>query len=146
MVLILVLAGALTLMTASEIRGRVRAARVAAELRTLAAALERYRGEAGEWPVAVPARAPIPPGLESVLPVELWSRPTPFGGHYAWVMSPRANRPALAITAFVPDPPLAISPHEMRRIDRLLDDGDPTAGRFRTGFNGWPLYFVDDEN
>jgi hypothetical protein len=144
--LVVVLAGALALLAGNEFRSRAKAAHTATELRTLATAFENHRRETGKWPGAAPARGAVPAGLEKSLSSDTWSRPTPLGGHYAWVKSARKNPPALAITAFVPDAPLTISRDELQRIDRLLDDGDLATGRFRTGFNGWPVYFLGDEN
>lgn len=138
--LALVLAGVLVFLAGKEWNARARAARCADELRGLAAGFERYRREEGKWPAAATARGAIPAGMERFLAADTWMRPTPLGGHYAWVKAARKNPPALAITAFVPDAPLDLS--QLRRIDALLDDGDLTTGRFRTGFNGWPTYFL----
>lgn len=138
----LVLAGVLVFLAGREWNSRARAARCAEELRGLAAAFEQFRQEEGKWPAAATARGAIPAGMERLLSADMWARPTPLGGHYAWVKAARQNPPALAITAFVPDAPLALSADQLRRIDALLDDGDLATGRFRTGFNGWPVFFL----
>lgn len=48
----------------------------------------------------------------------------------------------IAITAFSPQPPLALTSKDLLYIDSKLDDGNLATGRFRTGFNGWPIYRV----
>jgi len=49
----------------------------------------------------------------------------------------------IGLTAFSPEPPLALSIEDLRSIDAQLDDGNLATGRFRTGFNGWPVYQVN---
>jgi len=48
----------------------------------------------------------------------------------------------IAVTAFSPGPPLTLSEDDLRYIDRKLDDGNLATGRFRTGFNRWPIYLI----
>ena len=58
---------------------------------------------------------------------------------------PSANANAggsIAITAFSPKAPLALTSKDLLYIDSKLDDGNLATGRFRTGFNGWPVYRV----
>lgn len=141
--LIVMLAAGLAFTGLAEWRDRRRADRCAAHLRTLAAVFEGHRRNAGAWPAAALEQGAFPPGMEAVLPRDPWSQPTPFGGHYSWV---NQGAPALAITAFVPDAPLACSRRDLQRIDRLLDDGNLATGRFRTGYNGWPVYLLAPEN
>lgn len=50
---------------------------------------------------------------------------------------------AIALTAFPPERPLRLSRADLVRIDQQLDDGNPASGRFRAGFNGWPVYTPD---
>jgi hypothetical protein len=62
-------------------------------------------------------------------------------------LSPAANAAAnaggiIAITAFSPKAPLALTSKDLLYIDSKLDDGNLATGRFRTGFNGWPVYRV----
>lgn len=138
----LVLATVLGFMGAAEWRARGRADRCAAELRTLAAVFETHRRDTGTWPAATGEPGAAPAGLETLLPRDTWTQPTPFGGRYAWV----EKTPALAVTAFVPDAPLALSRRDLQRIDARLDDGNLATGRFRTGYHGWPLYLLAPPN
>jgi len=56
---------------------------------------------------------------------------------------PAANAGGLiAIAAFSPAAPLALTSKDLLYIDSKLDDGNLATGRFRTGFNGWPVYRV----
>ncbi len=48
----------------------------------------------------------------------------------------------IAVTAFSPAQPLTLTEDDLRAIDREIDDGNLTTGKFRTGFNGWPIYLV----
>jgi type II secretory pathway pseudopilin PulG len=57
--------------------------------------------------------------------------------------TPAANAGGLiAITAFSPKAPLALTAKDLLYIDSKLDDGNLATGRFRAGFNGWPVYQI----
>ena len=51
----------------------------------------------------------------------------------------------ITLTAFSPHFPLTLTRSDLLALDRQIDDGDLTTGRFRTGFNGWPVYLVRDK-
>jgi hypothetical protein len=142
--LVTVLIAVAAIMGGAEMRARNRAARAADELRTLAAAFEQYRSVTHDWPASATAAGALPPGMEKFLANDVWTRPTPLDGHYTWLKPAGGNPPAIGITAFVPDSPLSLSRRGLERIDRLLDDGVLSTGRFRSGFNGWPVYFLSD--
>ena len=136
-----------------------------AELQQVAAAFEEYRNQNGEWPPATGGEIIIPRGMESALANTHWLSGLPFGGGYEWVPPPPpmsatgalpiADAPAvatteppppapayIAITACTPRPALALSTADLVYIDAKIDDGNLSTGRFRTGFNGWPVYRV----
>ena len=69
-----------------------------------------------------------------------WAEGSPFGGSYGW-----DGRGGILVTAFSPGFPLALTRAELREIDRRLDDGNLGTGRFRSGFNGWPVYQVEEK-
>lgn len=48
----------------------------------------------------------------------------------------------IAVTAFAPNPPLSLTEEDLRYIDAKLDDGNLATGRFRAGFNRWPVYSI----
>jgi len=50
---------------------------------------------------------------------------------------------AVTLTAFSPSFPLTLVESDLIYIDRKIDDGNLATGRFRTGFNGWPVYLVE---
>lgn len=144
-----------------------------AELRGIAAIFETYRAQKGEWPAATHAESRIPRGMESALAQTAWSAGSPLGGHYEWMPPPRAvpkvkkaeiapedreaqpeteekevvKKPAagglIAVTAFSPDAPLELTEEDLRYIDGKLDDGNLATGKFRAGFNRWPVYHVN---
>jgi type II secretory pathway pseudopilin PulG len=143
---------------ASEVRKsghRAQRDQFIAELRTLAAAFENHREQKGAWPPATNPDIRTPLGMELALAGTRWLAGPPFGGNYEWM--PPAQMAAdrkdaakgaapggyIAVTAFSPSPPLALTPEDLRYIDAKLDDGNLATGRFRTGFNGWPLYLVE---
>jgi hypothetical protein len=89
-----------------------------------AAALPR---DAGDGPAREPASS---------------APPTPAPPTHAARAAPRGIG-TIALTAFPPERPLSLRRADLVRIDRQLDDGNPATGRFRTGFNGWPVYAPD---
>lgn len=74
-------------------------------------------------------------------------KPGPAVPASAGVRTRTAERPtggaelgAIALTAFSPNPPLRLTRADMAYVDRQIDDGNLASGRFRAGFNGWPVY------
>ena len=115
--------------------------RFADEVRVLSAALENCHRKLGKWPAAA-REGEVPEGIAVYLSPGKWPDTTPIGGRYVWT-PPTAGRPAtLEVTAFGSDAPLTAARADLRAIDLLLDDGNLTTGRFRTGFNGWPVWRV----
>jgi type II secretory pathway pseudopilin PulG len=152
--LALALAAYIALAEVGKFQHRAQRDQFVADLRSLATAFETYRAQKGEWPAATNAEARIPRGMESALANSPWLAGPPFGGTYDWVPpartsandknAPKDRVPAgmIAITAFSPGLPLALSDEDLRYIDRKLDDGNLATGRFLTGFNRWPIYLV----
>ncbi len=104
-----------------------------------------------------PADAPpgrVPAGMQPSLTKFDWTAPSALGGHFRWSPLPPTADPAateapaqppggtLTLTAFPPSPPLRLTLADLLEIDRRLDDGDLTTGKFRIGFNGWPVLTV----
>jgi type II secretory pathway pseudopilin PulG len=149
------LAGYIALGEVRKFQHRAKRDRFIGELRSLAAAFEIYRAQKGEWPPATNPEARIPRGMEAALAKTPWPAGSALGGSYDW-LPPAKTVPAdkegekapppagtIAVTAFSPGPPLALSDEDLRYIDRKLDDGDPATGRFRAGFNRWPVYLIN---
>ena len=82
----------------------------------------------------------MPRGMEKALGETNWAGGSPFGGNYGW-----DSRGLVVLTAFSPSFPLTLTRADLLEIDRRIDDGDLATGRFRTGFNGWPVYQIEDK-
>ena len=152
--LIFVLAAGLVFELLGRNQQRRRCDRFVADLREFAAAFERY---AQQPEAALPAStgdASMPAGMEELLKDTNWRKGSPFGGNYGWVApdpaspirfgSDRGECGAIVLTAFSPSFPLTLSRSDLLCIDAKIDDGNLATGRFRTGFNGWPVYLVRD--
>ncbi|MCX6953394.1 MAG: hypothetical protein NTV51_14680 [Verrucomicrobia bacterium] len=121
------------------------------DLTFAAAAFQAYIKEKGVAPPDSDAGV-IPPGMAPHLTQVDWTAPSAVGGAYRWVNIAAGeiveNAPisgTLALTAFPPSPPLALTQEDLLEIDRRIDDGNLTTGKFRTGFNGWPVLTVQVE-
>ncbi len=134
--LVILLAGVLLFSVLGRVRRSAQREQFGADLRAIAAEFEKHHSASGRWPAA--------PEEVSRLINESWPEGSPFGGHYGWVPpDSRTGRPGMIqLTAFAPDFPLTLSRADLMEIDRLIDDGDLATGRFRTAFNGWPVYLV----
>ncbi len=126
--------------------------RLGLDLQTFATALQDYHRRTESWPPSTQGEGVLPGGLEEVLRLTPWPQGSPFGGSYGWIApsavggeaADRLNHGAITLTAFVRGDPLALTWDDLLQIDRHIDDGDLATGLFRTGFNGWPLYLVED--
>ena len=121
-----------------RLRHHARLERFGSELQMLAAAFESARTERGRWP-ETPEEAG--PGVMS----SGWLEGPPIGGEFAWRAPTPGRAGMIAVTGFAPAPPIDLTPDDLRAIDRAIDDGDLQTGRFRTGFNGWPVYLVTEK-
>ena len=135
---IAVLALALAWTFVGRQRQHARIARCGAELQAIAAVFEQSRAATGRWP-ATDERV-------AKLAATAWPGPSPFGGHYGWAPPRGPEHPgAVTLTAFVPDLALELSRADLLELDQAIDDGDLATGRLRAGFNGWPVYLVDEK-
>jgi hypothetical protein len=127
-----------------------RCVQIGTELRTLAAAFQDFAIERSARPPSNVDGNAIPEGMEPFLRDTSWLAETPVGGHYRWTEAPAEAKDSsggellgsITITAFSPEPPLALTPADLHRIDVLIDDGNLATGNFRAGFNGWPVFLV----
>ena len=135
---IVVLAAMLGWTLLGRVRQHARIAQCGAELQAIATVFEQARAETGRWP-ATDERV-------AKLAGTAWPGPSPFGGHYGWMPPKGPEHPgAVSLTAFVPDLALELSHADLLELDRAIDDGDLATGRLRAGFNGWPVYLVEDK-
>lgn len=137
--LVLVLAVMLALTALGRVRRQARLEHFGTDLQSFAAVLEKIRAESGRWPETAAAAGPR-------LHEAGWGEAPAFGGEYGWAPPNGAGSPGrITLTAFSPHFPLALTRSDLLALDRRIDDGDLTTGRFRTGFNGWPVYLVGDK-
>lgn len=143
---ILALAAGIVLSAAQRLTQRARCDRLAADLRTFSAAFQSYQQRQSAWPSAVSGENAVPRGMENLLRDTPWAAGPPVGGSYVWVNPVAGTTPgAIGLTAFTGSPPLELSRADLLYLDRQMDDGNLATGRFRTGFNGWPFYFLPRE-
>ena len=69
----------------------------------------------------------------------LWANETPVGGYYNWDGPDSYPYAGLSI-----DPPSEVALSEREMLDELMDDGDLSQGRFRTGTNGRPTWIIEE--
>ncbi|MDD2764757.1 MAG: hypothetical protein PHE83_12375 [Opitutaceae bacterium] len=147
--LILVLAIWLAVDLLGRIQQRQRCDRFIADLREFAAAFQSYAQQHKAGLPADSGDAALPAGMEDLLKDTHWRQGSPFGGTYRWMApdpagSGHGRSGAILLTAFVPSLPLTLSRRDLLYIDAKIDDNNPATGRFRTGFNGWPVYLVSE--
>jgi len=134
--LILVLAVVLLFMGLGRVRHQARLERLGTEMQAFAQVFAQARAENGRWPATAAEAGPR-------LRDGRWEDGSPLGGEYGWMPPGAAGRPGLiTLTAFSPHFPLELTRADLLALDRGIDDGDLATGRFRTGFNGWPVYLV----
>jgi type II secretory pathway pseudopilin PulG len=152
--LILFLASWLAVDLLGWVQQRRRGDRFVADLREFAAAFQSYAQQHHAGLPASTGDAAMPASMENLLKDTNWRKGSPFGGTYEW-LAPYPPNPsaegagqdghgsgAIMLTAFAPSFPLTLSRHDLLFVDARIDDGNPATGRFRTGFNGWPLYLI----
>lgn len=115
-------------------------ARFIADLQEFATVFQDYKRLHRAWPPPSTGEIPVPRGMEEALVETNWAEPSPYGGRYDW-----DGRGAVMLTAFAPAFPLELTRAELLALDREFDDGNLATGRLRTGFNGWPVYLVEDK-
>jgi type IV pilus assembly protein PilA len=103
-------------------RNRSQATAIANNFRVYSQAFEVFATDTGNWP---PDSNPggIPTGMEDSL--RSWNEPTPVGGQWDW------DRGVLGIQAGVTLINSTASNGMLERIDRILDDGNLSTGRFQ---------------
>jgi type IV pilus assembly protein PilA len=103
---------------------RAKCTRFHSDLRIASQAMETYAMERGEWP---PDGAGGWPALvyDYLPPPTRWNLPTPVGGRWGWARDIDGVDAALQITGYEGGAERGVE------LDRLIDDGDLTAGLLR---------------
>lgn len=153
--LVLTLGTILGLSLAGRSQQRRNCDRFIQDLRIFDAAFAGYHQQHNSWPAASNAGIDLPPDLAEALKDTSWFQGSPFGGSYGWVAPEPAGASAngaghewdgcgaVTLTAFSPSFPLTLDKADLLNIDSQIDDGNLATGRFRTGFNGWPVFLVE---
>ncbi len=146
--LVIVLALTAAVSTYQRYRHRAIIDRLTEELKISAAGFRTYIQETGTAPADTVAGL-APNGMGDHLKGVNWKLPTPVGGYYRWTNIPMTETGqvlppggTISVTAFTRGAELNLTRSDLVEIDRRLDDGNLETGRFRTGFNGWPVLTV----
>lgn len=110
--------------------------RTAAEIKSIASAFYAYAAEYEAFPND--SHRTLPTGMTSYIKQSLWDEETPIGGYYNWEgpdSYPYAGVALWATTA---------TTAQLTKLDKILDNGDLSTGRFRTGINGKPTYILEE--
>lgn len=151
--LVVVLGAGLVLTLAGRFQQRRNCDHYIQDLRIFSTAFEDHFQQRKTWPPASNAETALPPDIAEALKDTNWLKGSPFGGSYGWVAPEPAGgggpgrewrgRGAVTLTAFSPSFPLSLHQADLLYIDGQIDDGNLATGRFRTGFNGWPVFLVE---
>ena len=120
----------------NEHKQKAKISRVASELRSFASAFEAYFVDNEDYPPDnVEA---VPNGMEGLLPNYSWSNETAIGGRYNWDGPDNHSYAGISISS------VTLESDVIQTLDRMLDDGITTTGRFRVMGNGRPTYVIDE--
>ncbi len=135
-VAILGILAAIAIVNFAGYRERAQVAATATEMKQLVAAFEAYYASNESYPND--SHRQIPDGMEGLIPESLWADGTPMGGYYNWEGPDFYPHAAIAIDA------CPASDQMIRTLDRMLDNGVTTSGRFQVLGNGRPTLIIDD--
>ncbi|MGC9450723.1 MAG: type II secretion system protein [Oceanipulchritudo sp.] len=101
-------------------RASILANEVADNYRTYAMAFKSYAAEHGSWPAKAGIGVP-PPGMEGRLP--RFDSESPIGGTWDWECGQPDLKAGISLVNCKPNPAV------LKRIDRMLDDGNLATGQ-----------------
>ena len=113
-----------------------RIASTASALRSFGSAFHAYWADNEAFPDDT--HIVLPSGMEDLIPTAEWLAETPIGGSYNW--EGPDYYPYAGISIFNSGASATV----LRKLDRMLDDGNLSRGRFRYGTNGRPTYIVEE--
>jgi prepilin-type N-terminal cleavage/methylation domain-containing protein len=141
---IISLLAAASVPTIVSVKRRALATVIGNDLRVFAGAFDAYAHEAGGWPAEVDAGV-LPPEMASRIDPTAWNRTTPLGGRYNWDNNQThygvTYRAVLAISSTASSP-VVQDADLLEAIDRVIDDGNLTAGNFRLGVDDEPIFVI----
>lgn len=133
-VVIIGLLAALAFPAFQKVRHRAQNTAFANDLRQVRAAAEQYILEMGAYPEdGYPGS--FPPALVEYMPTDIASRPTPVGGFWDWDCDQFGFKAGVSVYEPMADE------GQMLEVDRLVDDGDLSTGRFRARSQGY-IYVI----
>lgn len=141
--------GLVAALAVPQIKKMILAARSEAtinDLRVFTQAFEHHLQEKGDWAPeqAIPGAYPV--GMEGYLRQSNWEKRTPIGGYYNWERQIRHNgqrlQAAIAISSKDGEQ-VTTDRLQLEDIDRRLDDGDLTTGKFRLGYRNEPVLIIE---
>lgn len=115
-------------------RTQAKVGRTASELVHIAKAFMAYESLHAEYPPD--SHRTLPDGMTDFLDQSLWDSETPLGGFYNW--EGPDNYPYAGVSILSP----TVSQEVLESLDRRIDDGDMSSGRFRYGTNGRPTLII----
>ncbi len=157
LLLSLVIVACVVILSVREVHSVRERSRCEALVRELTAFEQAFQLYADQKRGVAPASAlpgQIPAGMDRLLGEGGWRQASPFGGHYRWISPcPEAWLPkgggqggmplgAIALTAFAPDAPLSMDQGHFAEIQEQFELSSRPKGKFRSGFNGWPILLV----
>ena len=110
--------------------------RVALDLKTFADAFEIYAFENGGFP---PDQGPgaLPTVMRSLVKQNTFEAKTPAGGNYDWDQGQFGT--IAGVSVYSPTVEIDV----MQKVDQILDDGNLSAGRFRSRSGGY-IYVIEE--
>ena len=84
--------------------------------------------------------------MEPYLNAAKWSRTTPIGGHYQWDTHSRQSGETFAAVIVIgpsAGSPVTSDSVQLRDIDRKLDDGRLSSGKFFLGYRNCPVFVLE---
>ena len=114
----------------AKVRGSSQNAAFIAELRTARGAFIQYCMEHGKYPPDVTPGI-VPDGMSEYFGRFNWAAPTPIGGQWDWDY--RQFGCVAGVSVYQP----AVSPEQMKQIDKTIDDGDLNTGTFQARSSGY---------
>lgn len=127
---------AIAIPTFSNYRDKARVSKVASELRSFESAFYVYYADHKEWPED--SHRTVPDGMEDLINQSHWDRETALGGYYNYEGPESYGYAGLSIFSH------SASNDLIELLDKMLDNGDLSSGRFRTGSNGRPTLIIEE--